>query len=202
MEEKQKNIRVLSYGGGTENDGGSVSITGLSRKEVENLLAMVAGACFVGTKNNHLEVVSKFKDLPGPVDDPVMYPFWRKPKNEEIAQISLFDDFVFEEISEHSCPAIYISSICGYFYTEAKYKLYVERLESYGFECMRSKRGADAKFWEVWYLPGLWSAKGDLKNHLTQNSKDISVALKFIGGRVEFGSLSVSIQKLAQRIPE
>lgn len=202
-EQKKKTIRVSSYGGGTEHDGGSVTITGLSRKEVENLLAMVAGACFIGNKNDQLVVYSNFKDLPGPIDDPVMYPFWRKPHQEEIAQISLFDERVFETTSEHASPAIYISSICGYYYTEAKYQLYVERLLSYGFECLRSKRGDDAHFWELWYLPGVWSAKGDLKNHLKQkDSKDIKVAIEFIRGHVEFGSLSVSTQKLAQRIPE
>lgn len=197
----EKIISVSSYGGGTEDGGGSVTIAGLSRKEVEGLLAMVAGACFVGVKNNQLEVFSKLKDLPGPVDDQVMYPFWRKPSQEEISQQSLFDTYVFEETSRHSDPAIFISHVCGYSYTKEKYKMYVEKLESYGFECMRSKRGIDAKFWEFLYLPSLSFAKGDLKNHLKQK-KDIQEALDFISRNVKFGSLSVSTQKLAMRMPE
>jgi hypothetical protein len=193
MEKKKIRILVRSQN--------SVTIDGLSTEEVENIVAAVHNTCYVGFKDNKLETVSRFKDLPGPIDDPVMYPFWRKPKHEEISQISLFDTYIFEETSKHDSPSIYIVDVCGYYYTEEKYKLYVERLISYGFECMRSKRDNDAEFWENWYLPGLWSAKGELKKYLGHKDCNIDVALGFIRGHVEFGSLSVSTQKLAQSIP-
>lgn len=182
----------------------SVTIEGLFPEEVDAIIAAVDNANYIGFKSHGLEVVSKFKDLPGPIDDPVMYPFWRKPNQEEISQASLFDIYLFEKTSKHDSPAIYISSICGYYYTPEKYELYVERLQSYGFECMRSKRGEDATFWEFWYLPGLWAAKNDLKNYLMYktDSKNIDLALDFLRKKIEFGSLSISTQKLAQSIPE
>jgi hypothetical protein len=180
----------------------SVTITGLSREEVDSILGAVSNTCYIGFKENQLEVVSKFNDLPGPVDDPVMYPFWRKPHPSEISQQTVFDKIIFEETSEHDSPAIYISGLCGYYYTPQNYKIYGEKLISYGFECLRSKRDADAMFWESWYLPALWAAKGDLKNHLRNDKNNINLAIEFIRSRISFGSLSISIQKLAQGIPE
>jgi len=193
----EKRIRISAHG------PSSVTITGLSQGEVDSILAAVSSTCYIGFKDNdQLEVVPKFKNLPGPIDDPAMYPFWRKPHPLEIAQQTLFDKFIFEETSKHDSPAIYIVGLCGYYYTPQDYKIYAEKLISYGFECMRSKRDSDAIFWENWYLPALWAAKGDLKDYLKNDQKNIDSALEFIRGQVKFGSLSISTQKLAQSIPE
>lgn len=202
-EEKKKSPRVFMNG------KGSLRIDHLSEEEMNKVLSADAGACFISFKNGTIEAVESFKDLPGPIDDELMFPFWRKPHKDELAQLKMFEDHVFEKISEHDSPAIYIQSLCGYYYTKEKYKEYAEKLQSYGFECLRSKRGADAHFWEVWYLPSLWFAQGNLKAYLKEfeailknKSKSIDLALKFLCDNVEFGSLSLTSQKLAQRIPE
>lgn len=52
--------------------------------------------------------------------------------------------------------------MCGYGYTKDRYKVEVGKLESWGFECCRSRRGDNGKFWELWFLPYLRAAEGDL----------------------------------------
>ena len=195
--ENKKEIRISMFG---QNE---VTIEGLSPEEVDAFSAAVRNASYIGFKNNKLEVISKFEDLPGPIEDPVMYPFWRKPKQEEVSQTSLFDVCFFEEFCDGSCPSIYISGVCGHNYTPERYKLYVEKLESYGFECLRSKRNKDSNFWELWYLPSLPFAKGELKNYLRNyldSKENIQLALRFLCENVDFGSLSVSVQKIFQSI--
>jgi len=195
MNEK-KPIRISERG----ND--YVKISGLSQEEVNIILGAVSETCYIGFKDNTLEVVKKFKDLPEPIDDPLMFPFWRKPRIEETAQQEIFEEFIFEKTSEHESPSISICSLCGYYYTPETYKTYGERLISYGFVCLRSKRSKDAKFWETWYLPSLWFAAGDLKDTLNSDPKNIYLAIRFIQSQVKFGTLSISACKLAQRIPE
>jgi len=101
---------------------------------------------------------------------------------------------------------IIITSLCGHYYSKASYKLQAKKLESYGFEVLRSKEGEDKKIWEMWYLPGPWSAKGDLKKAVEEDpvwkeEKKIDKAIGFLCRHVEFGSLEVSTQRAAMPAP-
>lgn len=58
--------------------------------------------------------------------------------------------------------AITIQHVCGYDYSDDFYRENAKKLESYGFICCRSNRGSEGRFWEIWFLPGLWMAEGDL----------------------------------------
>ena len=96
-------------------------------------------------------------------------------------------------------PSITIQGLCGYNYTEENYKWNAEKLESYGFQCLRSRRGTDAKFWELWFLPGLWCSKGDLEANVKRGKDDkeeLKIALEFLRHKVSFGTLDVSNQRM------
>ena len=54
----------------------------------------------------------------------------------------------------------FVQSIAGY---DGNYAEKSKKLEEVGFSCLRSKREKDGKFWEIWYLPSKYSAKGELE---------------------------------------
>ncbi|EKE24906.1 MAG: hypothetical protein ACD_5C00359G0001 [uncultured bacterium] len=156
---------------------------------------------WVSTKGGRLEVAAKKKDLPKPTEDEEMLPFWRRQVPGSY-QLELFK----VAVPKYSSPAIIIQSLCGYNYTSENYKYTAELLESYGFECLRSRRGNDGKYWEVWILPGLWSAKGELEKALhgldLGSKKILERAIKFFCRNVQFGTLDVSFQRAAMPVPD
>lgn len=187
-------LKVSAYG----ND--HITISGIStedRERVEGCLK--SGAYWLRVCDGKLEIVPSWEQLPDPVQDEEMLPFWRKQTKSEVRQNQprLFE---IERLYEHSSPSISIQHLCGYGYSPERYKTYATKLESYGFECMRSRRGLDGKYWEIWFLPGLWSAKGELKNVIDSppsKKEALQVALDFLARNISFGTLDVSVQRLA-----
>lgn len=197
MDEDKRRVRISGYG--SENDGTHyVRITGLTKEEKEKMAGFENGYLYISKDNNgDVEFVSKLKELPGPTEDEEMKPFWRKPVNGEAEMQS--ELFIEEQEWSPFSPSIYIQHLCGYNYTPENYKYEAQKLESFGFECMRSQRKKSGKFWEVWYLPGLWAADGALENHL-EKDEDIDEAVSFLCRNCSFGSLSVAVQKAAMTI--
>lgn len=160
---------------------------------------LTAGTCWARVVEGRLVVVPAHEPLLDPVTDVEMAPFWQKNNPEQSQGLLKF--FEFEPLSEHSSPGIYIGHLCGYCFTPEKYRENAERLTSYGFECMRSKRQDDGMYWEKWYLPGLWQARGRLKEQIEgqkgqSNKVQLQCALTFISGTVQFGTLDVSMQRM------
>lgn len=188
-----------------------VTIDGLVGNESELLKASILGGHHWirrGSDGRLLHVAS-FDPLPGPITDEEMLPFWRRPSENEARQADLFGfDESTEAALKHASPSIYISSLCGYNYTAENYKREASKLSDWGFVCMRSPRDEDSgHFQEVWYLSGVWAAKGELEESIVQsNSKTQEAkfkhALEFIRFNVEFGSLDVSMQRMAMAIPD
>ncbi len=196
---EEEKIRVISHGGRE----GTICIEGFSKDNMEKMLAaMNAGAYFVKAEKGKLIAIPVWEELPKPTEDIVMTPFWRR--NTEVFQPEIFDEYEHSPEKGYS-PSISISSICGYNYSEENYKYTAEQLESFGFTCLRSRRGADAKFWEIWHLPGLWQAKGVFAANINRGKDDkekLRIALEFLRHKVSFGSLDVSSQRLAMVRPE
>lgn len=185
---------------------------------VENLdqseLDAVEGALEIGSQwvrrnpeTGRLMTRPAFEKLPDPVRDEKMHPHWRPPLEAEDLGRDLFD-LGPDTPLDHS-PSIYISSLCGYGYSPDMYKQVAETLESFGFACMRSARGTSGKYWEVWYLPGLFAAEGGLKDFLEHKgiSRRSSVTeiqsrevLRFLTRRAPAGSYDVSVQRMAMTI--
>jgi len=67
-------------------------------------------------------------------------------------------------------PAFYVQHICGY--GGHNYQERAGALRMRGFSCLRSKRGVDGRFWEVWYLSGRWAAEYDLRGKSTEEIKN------------------------------
>ena len=186
-----------------------VEITGLDPREAELIEASVRGGFYWirVDKEKGFQHVPTYEVLPDPIRDKEMQPFWREPTPLEIklqGQLKLLN---LAEMADNCSPSITISSLCGYYYTPKNYATEAEKLESYGFACMRSRRGDDGRFYEHWLLSGLWSAKGDLREAVIaepiMSEKDRLVkALEFLRRHVSFGTLDVSVQRLAMMCPE
>lgn len=130
-------------------------------EEIQALQAMLAGAAWVARPGEQLISVSYFKAPPEPVDDPLIPPKWTQP-DRRLAPIP--DICALEPDEGWHSPSYMMKHLCGYNYTVENYRAQVLKLQDWGFEVLRSRRGPDGKFWEVWYLPGVWSAQGELKD--------------------------------------
>lgn len=199
-------IRVSSSATGrTGEHNGEIRITGLDPDEVRTLQAMILGAYYTRVDDTgRLESVSRHEPLPK-VTDERMLPFWRKSTPEEEAQLKMFDMEAMKDRGGLYCPGFMISSLCGYYYTKEKYKQEADKLSSYGFQCLRSQRGEDARFWEVWYLPGVFLAKGALADKIKpikDQNEQTKEAIKFLMRNVSFGSMDMTQQRAAMATPD
>lgn len=195
---KERNIHISGYG------GDHISLDGLTPEEVEILQGcVIGGTCWVRVFNGKLEKIMAYESFPDPVADSEMQPFWQRPSQEILRKVNEQPElFTFDEVSGYCSPAIYISHLCAGINecTKERYELEANKLKSWGFEIMRSPRGADGKYWEVWYLPGFWCAKGRLleiaNQYKTKDSKEqIAGVHHFLMRSVSYGTLSMSVQK-------
>lgn len=203
MAEKTEKPRVRVTRSGPahhRDDGHEITLSGLSEEQVNQVQGMLRGLCWMKQTDDGVTFVDATLPLPDPIEDPGMAPFWRTfdPATAKDYQLELFDP---DATSGYFSPSIYISSLCGYHYTPENYHKEATKLERWGFSCMRSKRSLSGRYWEVWYLCGLHDAKEELKTVLECVERDPSSQLKaaliFLQRQSSFGSLSVSVQKLA-----
>ncbi len=184
-----KEIRVSAHG------AGKISLEGLNPQEVDQLQAMAWGHSWCMVVDGRLQTVSRWEPLPAPAQDETMMPFWQ-PSAPGPAQIELCEVPVPLGLQ----AGITIEHVCGYHYTPENYRTETTKLEEFGFECLRSRRRSDGRYWEMWYLPGLWSAKGRLKGTLygiKDPAQSIDEAVRFLCRNVQFGSLNVTWQRAA-----
>ncbi|MFA5962052.1 MAG: hypothetical protein WC848_05200 [Parcubacteria group bacterium] len=189
---KLPGIRVHS------SDKGELALGNLTEEEQENIRCMVRNHFWVTVTDGRLEVIRRREDVPGPTEDTDMLPFWRRasPGNQ---QLQLFP----VEMEKYIMPSIIIHAPCGYNYSPENYEIEAEKLTSYGFICLRSRRGEDARFWELWYLPSLWSAEGRLKEYLNlrvDQKGSIKKAVSFLCRNASFGSLDLAWQRAAMEL--
>ncbi len=145
--------------------------------------------------NGRLEASSRWEPLPAPARDEEMMPFWQ-PSIPGHTQIELRNI----EVPLGFSVSLMIQSLCGYDYSPENYRREAGKLEDFGFHCLRSRRGRDGHFWEIWYLPGLWSARGLLREaigSIQEESAKADAAIKFLCKHTSFGSLDVSWQRAA-----
>ena len=202
-ENEYKPIRISSFAQASSSGpyGNELSIKGLTKKEFDEITAMIiSGANWITTDDKgRLKTQPTRKPLSSPVQDEDMLPFWSSVKQGELFKPKSL--IKFDDIPGYlNSPSFYISSLCGYGYTPEFYRESAEKLESFGFECMRSRRGKDSRFWEVWYLPGLMCAKGSFGEFLEKTGEKsaeerIKKAIDFLCKTISFGSLDVVIQR-------
>lgn len=188
--------------------GDEITFKGLTKEECEKLEGVQHGSLWVSIQNGRLECKWSYTQLPDPVDDPLMYPFWRAATADE-AKADLQPELIpnpFPVSNIWSVPTIIINHLCGYYYTEDKYAAEAARLTEYGFIIMRSQRGLDGKYIEQWLLYGGWSAKGDLKDFIDALDRKMDAEektkkiIKFLCQHCSFGSLDIVTQRAAMTI--
>ena len=197
-------IGVSSYG------GGNFSIKGVQDEEIDLLLGAFRGGFHWvrRSEDGRLEHVPAYEQLPAPAQDTKMHPFWQPsggvPAAVQMEMFSLGDSD--DAYHRHSSPSIIIQHLCGYCYTPENYTDQAKFLEECGFICMRSRRDMKSgQFWELWFLPCLWMAKGRLHEALVDSGKkneklQAQVAVKFLRRHSQFGSLDIVVQRLAMVI--
>lgn len=200
-----KRISVTSSGRSRESGECKMTIEGLQDYEMDAIKSMLLGLNWISTGDSGRIISIPAKTpLPPPTDDE-MLPFWREhPLSDGIPVIQqeIFDP---ESLKRNNQSSIYIQSLCGYYYTKDSYRSQAEKLTRWGFECLRSRRGENGQYWELWYLSGIWAAKEELRDAIgskhpdyeTRKGEEFDQMLNFLSKNVQFGTLDASVQKLA-----
>ncbi len=191
---KQEFARIsrMTYG-----MNGEITLSGLTAQEVERLEGTLRGQWWAKGNAGRIEFSPAYEPTPAPTED-AMLPQWRMPGIESDA----YQTELFDHNWSHQSPSILIQHLCGYNYTNEGYKANAEVLEECGFMCMRSQRTDNGQFWEIWFLPGFWAAKGRLREalHAIEEKKQPEVALELLRRWTSFGTLDTAVQRLCQVI--
>lgn len=199
---------------------GSITLEGSAEAIDAIRAALIHGTCWLsvneaGDPQRH----DKFRALPDPVDDPKIPPKWYVkpvPKlgectaqdigrvSREIIDCKPFRYALAPEIDPdegwHS-PSFFLQHL-GAMGGLGGYRQAAAKAASIGFECMRSRRGPNGNFWEVWYLPFVEHARGALKGEIAQSPekdwrKNAERITRWLCNNVSFGSLDISVQRAA-----
>lgn len=122
-------------------------------EDYQKIEGVLNGNTWMRQVNGKLEFRGAFE----PLDyspDPDVEDIWRPRQTE------LFPPVI--KIKEKEESGIYVQHICGYNGREV-YQERAKLMEECGFECLRSRRGKNGRYWEIWYLPGKWAAKGPIQ---------------------------------------
>lgn len=186
-----------------------ITFSGIPKDSSDHMQGVTMGHYWMGVVGGQITFVSTREALPEPAADEEMLPFWRPFSTGGTFQLEM-KELISEPEARNDSPSFMINHLCGYNYTPDDFKKYAALLTSYGFACMRSQRGDDGKFWETWYLPGTWAAKGDLRIAIDQHVKHANVTdyllrareetkalIEYVRYHVVFGSLDICHQRLA-----
>lgn len=202
MEKSKPKPSVTRYGQSHLGAGHQVEISNLSPEDAEKVRGVMSGRWWMKRElNGDLAFRPVWEAPPDPVSDPDMVPFWRKNgDNRGWPEVNLVDDTYWPPYDGHFT----IQHLCGYNYSPENYRAQAKELESFGFVCLRSRRDDSGRYWEIWYLPGLWAAKGRLQAVLPKEEHDdesrkkrIEVAVSFLCRNASFGTLDVAAQRAA-----
>jgi len=202
-------IKVGSYGPSPGHQGGqSVTVNGFDSKEFEQFEGALHGHHWVTVSDRgRLRAIPTYRELPGPLDDEMMLPFWRPATKGIETQLELFE---LEQTRDFYSGTILIQSLCGYHYSHGNYRHEAEKLLRWGFDCLRSRRKDSGRFSEVWLLH-MFEAQSDLKETIEKvvppgtfdrdtEHRRLNAAISFLGSNSSFGTLDVCIQRMAMSV--
>ncbi|MCK9558100.1 MAG: hypothetical protein M0R50_08695 [Candidatus Cloacimonetes bacterium] len=203
-EEKPKKIRLACENYGVRGEC-SATIDYLLKEELDAMKAFTLGSCWIRvSEDGRIERYERFATLPPESEDPAIPPKWI-PLTDWTKEAPFLCNPVVslpdEPKTEYGYPSIIIHGLCGY--NNVPYADEARKLQSYGFECMRSRRGRDGKFWELWYLPGVWHAENGLKAAMEKETNErnkAKAAIDFLCRHVSFGAIDLCYQKAAMVI--
>jgi|SaaInlLV_10m_DNA_2_1039722.scaffolds.fasta_scaffold00376_7 hypothetical protein len=182
-----------------EGDIHKIEFSNLQASEHAALKALLHGTAWVTVHKGRLKASPTFLPAPTPLEDPAMAPFWPSMPIPDNTTIDMFP----QEYETYS-PGFIIQHLCGYGYSPEGYKTEADKLTEWGFSCMRSQRGEDGQYWEMWYLPGLWAAKGRMRDELKATPRDrkaeADAVATFLCQNARFGTLDIKSQRAAMTI--
>lgn len=173
--------------------------------------AMLLGVCRVECVEGRLVRRSLHESLPDPTEDPIVGPHWKEAGEPKFSTLTRM------EVDRWMDPSIVIQNLCGYYWSEENYAKQAKTLERFGFTCLRSRRGADGNYWEIWYLPGFWAAEGELRDVIERSKyehtndlpelyrrkeEQMTKVSKFLCRSVTFGAMDFNYQRAAMGPPE
>lgn len=193
-----------------------------TEEEIVALEAMMAGATLVGCGRDGVPLTV---DIHHKVDlrpDPATAKFWPwfgpDGSSTNLAYWDQADfDFAKTTINPHRwpegielaphvaadiakglgyCISIYVHGLAGYGSDKAELERRVALMTEAGFSPMRSPRGEDGRYWEVWFLGGAYAAKGPVKG------ATLHEVLRWIVREVRPGSIDLVTQRLALGVPD
>ena len=191
MSDKKQRLRVEREK--HEKDFSTVTLRG-TKEDIVRL----AGALQYGMKwirmwpNGEIETSDVYAMPPSPIDDVELQNIWQfdpLPEGADVQMKLLRDDPKMQEPkSEWSKKhrSLYLQSIQGYAGRDA-YVSRAKRLMEAGFICLRSRRGDDGKYWEIWYLPSPCCGRGPLKDMKTADEVTAWVCNTIGPGTVTLG---------------
>ena len=174
VKNKDHTLRATSTKCDNDTGKGEITIAGTS-EDIRLIELMILGTSWIRRGLVGVEESKAYHDAPSPINDPKLEDHW--PIEPLVTPSSQYKLFVDEDEHEKQARAkgkmdfrsIYVSGITAY----ASGDIYVARaklLDDAGFICLRSRRGDDGKYWEIWYLAGPTNAQGAIKG---KNSDEI-----------------------------
>lgn len=200
-------IRVVSHGGSSYERGAlHMDIVGFNSHELELMHGALHGHNWVTvSEKGRLRAIPTYKELPEPAGDQMLMPFWRPPQLGVETQLEMFD---FAPVADYSMPSIIIQHLCGYNYSPENYSHEATKLQAWGFECLRSRRGPNGRFNEMWVLPSFYSAQGALKETIervdqklkNRTKHQLDAVISFLCRNSSFGTLDATTQRAAMSL--
>lgn len=183
-----------------ESYGGGRLTLRLNAEQIDQMHGVLLGLAWFGVENNQPVFQSKLRPLPEVKPDLHIEPYFGAGKRWVPREFGTAE----HAWSPHFDLA-YLGAGCGENENpQAAYEREARKLESWGFFCMRSRRGPDGRYWEIWRLNGFWSAQNELETLCKRLDKDrlnceqkISAVVDWLCQNVRFGTLDVSIQRAA-----
>jgi len=152
-------MRITGEGHSGRGDDHQVTITG-SKAHINKLKQAMLGllwfACGGGKPVTRPRLKSDIDPPAGP--DPTLFDHW--PIGSGLRYIRGLNPE--KKNREAYSPSIHVQHITGY----GGGRTYEEIAADYtaaGFVCMRSQCGEAGEYWEVWFLPGAWKARGPIE---------------------------------------
>lgn len=182
----------------TSHSNKQITIAG-TEAEMDALQKMVAGLGYVACGREGMPLFAERYEAATPLPDPVCAAHFSPagPSAAKYTAEGLKHRDALKGLTDEGCLSLYVEHLCGYDYTPENYAREAAKMAEFGFVCMRSPRGSDGRYWEAWFLPGLWAAEGRLKN-----AKDIPAAINLLIQNVRPGSISAVRQRCALTIDD
>jgi len=152
----------------------SVKFSGVTFQEIDTILGFSRGHLWIRVnKDRRLEFHKVFKDpegshdltpLPSQENSTCTDPHWSYSDEGITRRVAI------NEITRNQflCPSIIINGIIGDAETSRKYAEYRNLLVSYGFIVLRSQKYLNDTAWELFYLPSIYYAEGNLLTYIEE----------------------------------